>query len=457
MRLVILGNGIAGTTAARHARKADPAIEITMVSDESDVPYARTALMYPPMGVLRREHLALYEDAFWPKNRITLVRARATAVCTAAAQRQVILDQGDPLPFDVLILATGSVPRFAGWPGQDLPGVRGFYGLPDLDALEAGISALVARGERAVVVGGGLIGVELAEVLHTRGVPVTHLVRDLYYWGGILPDEESRLVAQHIRSRGVNLRTETELAEIRGTGRVDAIVTTAGETIPCGYVGVGIGVTPNVGVLEGSGIQTHRGVLVDRFQRAGEPRVFAAGDCAEHRNPPPGRPPTEPIWYTAREQGAIAGINAVAQLTDRPMRPYAPGTFFNSAKFFDLEYQVYGRITPTLPAGESAFLWHDGEQALRIQYADSGSRPVVGVTALGVRLRQAVCTRWVDEGAPLAEAVADIGHAEFDPELHRQVGPAVVKAYNARFPGAKVKRRARRGWRRWMAETGPGP
>ena len=216
MHLVILGNGIAGTTAARHARKASPDLAITMVSDESDVPYARTALMYPPMGVLRREHLKLYEDRFWPDNRITLVRARATGISTAAAQRQVLLDDGKALPFDALVLATGSVPRFAGWPGQDLPGVRGFYSLPDLDALEAAIPGLVERGERAVIVGGGLIGVELAEVLHTRGVPVTHLVRDLHYWGGILPDEESRLVADHIRSRGVDLRAQTELAEIRG-------------------------------------------------------------------------------------------------------------------------------------------------------------------------------------------------------------------------------------------------
>ena len=451
MRLVILGNGIAGTTAARHARKADPDVEITMVSDESDVPYARTALMYPPMGVLRREHLKLYEDGFWAKNRIGLVRARAVGVDVRADGRRVLLDGGDPLPFDALVVATGSRPRFADWPGQDLPGVRGFYGLPDLDALEAAIPNLVERGERAVVVGGGLIGVELAEVLHTRGVAVTHLVRDLHYWGGVLPDEESRIVAAHIRSRGVDLRAETELAEIRGTDRVEAVVTTGGETIPCGYVGVGIGVVPNVEALAGAGIETGRGVLVDGFQRAAAPRVFAAGDCAEHRAPPPGRPPTEPIWYTAREQGAIAGLNAVAQLRGEPMRAYAPGVFFNSAKFFDLEYQVYGRISPTLPAGEGSFFWSDGEQALRFQYADADGRPVVGVTALGVRLRQVVCTRWIEEGTPLAEAVAFLGHAEFDPELHRQVGPAVVAAYNARFPGQKVKRRARRGWRRWMS------
>ena len=452
-RLVILGNGIAGTTAARHARKADPDVEITMVSDESDVPYARTALMYPPMGVLRREHLKLYEDAFWPKNRIGLVRARATAIDARAATRQVMLEGEEPLPFDALILATGSRPRFAGWPGQDLPGVRGFYGLPDLDALEAAIPGLVERGERAVIVGGGLIGVELAEVLHARGVAVTHLVRDLHYWGGILPAEESQLVAQHIRSRGIDLRAETELAEIRGTGRVEAIVATSGETIPCGYVGVGIGVAANVEVLEGSGIETNRGILVDRFQRAGEPRVFAAGDCCEHREPPPGRPPTEPIWYTAREQGAIAGLNAVAHLAGQPLRPYAPGVFFNSAKFFDLEYQVYGRITPDLPSGEKSFFWQGGEHALRFQYADTKERPVVGVTALGVRIRQSVCTRWIENGTPLAEAVAHTGHAEFDPELHRQVGRAVVKAYNAHFPDAKIKRRARRGWRRWMAAS----
>ncbi|MDX1530105.1 MAG: FAD/NAD(P)-binding oxidoreductase [Rhodothermales bacterium] len=451
MHLVVIGNGIAGVTCARHVRKLDPAARITLVSDESDHPYSRTALMYVYMGHLTVGHTKLYEDRFWRENRIGLLRDRVERVDPEA--RRLYLRDGAPLTYDRLLIACGSRPRLAGWPGQDLAGVQGLYGLGDLERMERDTAGV----ERAVVVGGGLIGVEMAEMLRTRGIGVTVLVREAGYFGSVLPAEESALVGREIRRHGVDLRLGTELKAILpdAHGRVRAVVTTAGEEIPAGFVGLTIGVEPNVDFLRGSDIEVGRGVLVDRRFETSVPGVFAAGDCAEFREPLPERKRVEQLWYTGRLHGATVAHTVCG----RP-RAYDPGVFFNSAKFFDVEYQTYGRIPPTLRAGEETLYWEhpDGRRSIRITYervAVHGRGPadtrVVGFNLLGVRYRQAVCARWIERGTSLEHVLEHLGEANFDPEFFPQFERSVVAAYNERHPGRPLRLRRRRGWRRWMA------
>ena len=169
----IIGNGIAGITAARHIRKLKPASEyrITVISAETDHFYSRTALMYIYMGHMTYEHTKPYEDWFWPKNDIELVRDYVTQVDIEA--KQLHLQSGDPLKYDKLLLATGSSGNRAGWPGEELKGVQGMITYQDIEAMEANTQNV----QRAVIVGGGLIGVEMAECLHTRHIPVTLVIR----------------------------------------------------------------------------------------------------------------------------------------------------------------------------------------------------------------------------------------------------------------------------------------
>ena len=407
MHVVIVGNGIAGVTAARHVRKLSPA-RVTLVSDETASPYSRTALMYVYMGTLTQAHTHLYEERFWEENRIDRVVDRVERL-DPAAQRLDLRD-GGALGYDRLLVATGSTPVLPPWPGHDLAGVQGLYHLADLERLEAA----TPDAEAGVVVGGGLIGVELAEMLRVRGKAVTFLVREDRYSPRVLVPEESALVAGAIRAHGVDLRLGTEVARVEGGDRVEAVVTTAGDRVAAGVVGVGTGVRPNVGWLAESGLEVDRGVLVDEALRTSADGVFAAGDCAQLRTPPPGEPPTRPIWYTARLQGATAAFG----LVDRP-RAYAPGVFFNSAKFFDLEYQTYGAATGEPPDGEANWAVSDGRRSVRIQHRTDAGQAVVGVTSLGVRLRQAVCTRWVADGVDLGQARRELRLANFDPEFTR--------------------------------------
>ena len=406
MHTVIIGNGIAGVTAARHVRKLSADARITMVSDETLEPYARTALMYIYMGTLTRSHTHLYEERFWAENRIDRILDRVTHIDTA--RRLLELRSGDPVGYDALLIASGSTPVVPAWPGHQLDGVRGLYGLDDLEALEAE-SPYLTYG---VVVGGGLIGVELAEMLRVRGKGVTFLVREDRYLPEVLAPEESALVADAIREHGVDLRLGTEVERIEGLSRVQSVLTSRGDRIEAEWVGVGTGVRPNVGWMEGMGIETDRGVLVDESLQTNVSGIFAAGDCAQLRQPPGAEPPTRPIWYTARLQGATAAFGLVG----RP-RVYQPGVFFNSAKFFDLEYQTYGHVTGEPRAGEATWITSDGRRSVRIQHRMDASQAVVGVTSLGVRLRQDVCSRWIADGVSLADARRQLELADFDPEF----------------------------------------
>ncbi|MDC3269573.1 FAD-dependent oxidoreductase, partial [Flavobacteriaceae bacterium] len=208
--IVIIGNGISGVTAARHIRKLSDK-KITLVSAETDYFFSRTALMYVFMGHMKFEHTQPYENWFWEKNKIELKKG---FVHTIETKHNILyFDNGETLKYDKLIIATGSKPNKFGWPGQDLKGVLGMYHKQDLESLET-YAPNNKVCQRAVIVGGGLIGIELAEMLHSRQIPVTFLVREASFWNGVLPQEESAIINREILSNGIDLRLSTNLKEI---------------------------------------------------------------------------------------------------------------------------------------------------------------------------------------------------------------------------------------------------
>lgn len=193
--------------------------------------------------------------------------------------RWLALHRAGELRFDRLLLATGSQPNRFGWPGQELDGVQGLYGLPDLRRLHDTVQCT----HHAALVGGGLIGVELAERLLSHGVRVTRLVREESYRCNVLPREESALVNDEARAHGVELRPGPELGwiEADGRGRVAAVHTARGERIECQLVDLTARVSPNLDLARELGLACERGVLVDRSLRSRVPDFLAAGDCAE--------------------------------------------------------------------------------------------------------------------------------------------------------------------------------
>ena len=426
--LVIVGNGIAGITAARMVRKLHPRIRIRIISMESDYFFSRTALMYIYMGHMRVQDTQPYEPSFYRKNRLELIRDQVMKV--DSQKKQLELLNSSPIHYDILLLATGSNYNKFGWPGQDLPGVQGFYSLQDLYELEKNTTHNI---EHAVIVGGGLIGIELAEMLHVRGIGLTFLVRENTYWGRILPKEESEMINNEIRSHHINLLLSTELKEILADeqGHVGQVITSKEEKIDCQLVGLTTGVHPNLSVLTGGkhNIETERGILVDRNMRTNVADIFSAGDCAQLRqsNNTPGG--VEQLWYTGRMQGATAGRfiarrayeqeneqEAAQEITDTP---YDRGTLFNSAKFFTIEYQTYGDAPATVEE-EQTFVWQDTEkkQLIRLLWHDDTPKsPIKGMNFLGTRYHQDLCSKWIEEKKSATYVAEHLNEAAFDPEF----------------------------------------
>ena len=420
-KVIIIGNGIAGITCARHIRKQSD-FEITVISSESKYFYSRTALMYIYMGHMKQEHTQPYEDFFWEKNRINLLQAHVKLI--SPAENNIQLTDETKLDYDFLVIATGSKSNKFGWPGQDLQGVQGLYNLQDLQTMEQHTKDI----KHAVVVGGGLIGIETVEMLLSRNIGVTFLIREQSFWNTILPAEESEMINKIIRHHKVDLQLETELKEIKSNdaGKVTSVVTNKGEKILCGFVALTVGVSPNIDFVKGSGIDTDKGVLINNNFRTNIDNVFAVGDCAQFKIPLHGRKPLEQVWYTGKMHGETAAKNIVGSNAE-----YRPGHWFNSAKFFDLEYQTYGLILAQKAEEEDWFWWQPkkGKKGLRILW-DNDTLVFKGLNSFGIRIRHEICNDWLNDKTPVKTVVKQLRRANFDPEFFKGFEKEFEAAFN---------------------------
>jgi NADPH-dependent 2,4-dienoyl-CoA reductase/sulfur reductase-like enzyme len=366
--------------------------------------------MYVYMGHMRWKDIQPYEDWFWKKNKIDLVYAHVNKIDTDNGK--LLLNNNSEIKYDKLLIATGSKVNKYGWPGQDLPGVQGLYGKKDLDLLEENTRNI----GHAVITGAGLIGVELIEMLHSRHIPVTFLCRESHYWRSRLPEEECSVIGRHLAEYGINLKFNTGLKEILAgkNGRVRAVVTSNGEEIPCEFVGLTPGVHPNIDVVKDSKVESARGVLVNEYLETNIVDIYSAGDCAEikDRNEK-GKNVVEQLWYTGKLQGRV-----VADTICGNRRKYDRGIRYNSAKFFDIEYQNYGYVHNNLRDWEDAFTWEhpNGKIFFRVVYNKS-DRAVTGFNVLGMRLRQLVCEDWIKNKRAVDFVMGHLREANFNPEL----------------------------------------
>ncbi len=428
---VIIGNGISGITFARHLRKGNAKARITVISGESPYFFSRTALMYVYMGQMKWEHTQPYEPHFWKKNRIDLLQGWVKKI--SFDSKSLIFDSGETLNYDVLVVATGSKPAFFGWPGQDLKGVQGLYTKQDLETMEAITSSPM---ERAVIVGGGLIGIEMAEMLTYKKIPVTFLVRENRFWEQVLPEVEANMVQKHICEHAIDLRLGTELKEILSDahGNARAVVTTAGEEIPCGFVGIATGVLPNVDFLRNTSLAIGKGVKVNAKFESSVPDVYAIGDCAEFDHPPgPGRRTIEQVWYTGRMHGETLAYN----FCNKPVT-YQPGVWFNSAKFFAIEYQTYGWVSPEPVNGVQDFYWEHREDKVSFRMSLDQEGKVLGVLNLGFRLRHEFFDRVIRDKWSGEKVMQELAKGVFDPEFYAPYHLEIQAAYQQQIGGAIV-------------------
>lgn len=427
--IVIIGNGIAGISAARHIRK-NGNFKITVISGETDYFFSRTALMYIYMGHMKYEHTKPYEDHFWKKNQIDLVRDWISSI---DFDNKILLGENGSYSYDKLIIASGSKPNKFGWKGQDLQGVQGLYSYQDLELMELNTQDC----KQAVVVGGGLIGIEMAEMLHARGIHVLYLVRENHFWDMVLPTAEAAMIERHIRAQGIDLRLATELEEIidDGQGKVSAIKTKSGEALTADFVGLTVGVSPNITWLRDTPLEMEQGILINDQLQTNLPDVYAIGDCAQLRSPKENRRAIEAVWYTGRMMGETVAHNVYGNSFE-----YDPGIWFNSAKFFNIEYQTYGTVNTQESSEEKHFYWEaeDGKHCVRIAFQVT-DMTVLGINTFGIRMRHEIWDQWLREKVSLSYAIENLRLANFDPEFFRAFEPQIQQTYNVMLPEKQVR------------------
>jgi len=283
-RYVMVGCGAAASTAAEAIRRADADAEITLVSYERVRVLARPRLVEYASGTIDLAEIET-RDQQWFDDLNLDVRINTRAVSLDVEGRQVTLAGGDVLPYDKLLLTLGMATRPVPFEGADLRGVcrMHFQGQADV------VRELVRSTERAVVVGGGLLGQDMTAALIAAGVKVSLLVREDRVGLGQFDPASSRVLADELRGMGADLRLETEVARIEGSdGRVSKVVTKSGQEIPCQLVFVAIGAVPNTAWLQPVGLEVNRGIVVDGTLATNLPNVFAAGSCTEIHIAPTG-------------------------------------------------------------------------------------------------------------------------------------------------------------------------
>ena len=423
--IVIIGNGISGVTAARHIRKLSDK-KITIISAETEYFFSRTALMYVYMGHMNFENTQPYEPWFWKKNNIELKKAYVEKVDTT--NNKLILKGDQDFSYDKLIIATGSKPNKFGWPGQDSGGAMGMYHKQDLENIEK-YAPNNKVCKRAVIVGGGLIGIEFAEMMHSRNIPVTFLVREKSFWSGVLPAEESALINKEILSNHIDLRLGVNLQEIKAdaNGNVSSvIIQETGEEIECNVVGLTAGVSPNIDFIKDTAIEIGRGVKVNRFLETNVENVYAIGDCAEQHEGIGQRRPIEAVWYTGRMMG-----ETVAQTICGNRIEYKPGHWFNSAKFMDIEYQTYGWVWAQTKENEARFFWKtsDDKKAIHVNF-DKNTGEFIGINTFGIRMRHEFFDKVLTEKKSVNHVMEHLADANFDPEFYKLHEPEIIAKFN---------------------------
>jgi NADPH-dependent 2,4-dienoyl-CoA reductase/sulfur reductase-like enzyme len=333
-RYILVGAGAAGIGAAEAIRSQDPAGEIMVLSEEQAGFYSRPGLAYYLTGEVSERQLFPFSEADFRRLELRQVHSRAR--CIHPQQHQLELQDDKRLPYDRLLVATGSTAINSDAPGAGLKGVVKLDNLEDAKS----ILALARKKAHAVVVGGGITALEIVEGLVCRGVHTTYLSRGDRYWSNVLDEIESQIIERRLREDNVHIHYHSELAEILGqSGMVKGVRTKDGREIPCTMLAVAIGVKPRLELAVASGLRLERGILVDQTLQTSAPDVFAAGDVAQVYDPFAGKYVLDTLWSPARDQGRCAGLNMAGVKTH-----YQKGIAFNVTRLAGLTTTIIGQV-----------------------------------------------------------------------------------------------------------------
>lgn len=334
MRYVIVGSGVAGIAAIEAIRSLDTLNEVVMIGDDPHGFYSRPGLAYYLTGELHDK--ALFPRTADDYKRMNFRYLKGRVANIARDKHALVMADNASIAYDKLLIAVGAQATPLEVPGASLDGVL------KLDHLEDARRILkqVRRGRTAIVVGGGITALELAEGLLARGMKVHYLLRGDRYWSNVLDEHESRIVEQRLREDGIILQYHSELIEITGrNGRVNGVKLLNGTTMKCDLVAYAIGILPRVELAKQAGLAIDRGILVNEYLQTNDAAIFAAGDVAQAYDPMTGRSIIDSLWNPAREQGYVAGLNMAGKRTT-----YIKAPPFNVTRLAGLTTTIIGTV-----------------------------------------------------------------------------------------------------------------
>ncbi|MEZ5650393.1 MAG: FAD-dependent oxidoreductase [Burkholderiaceae bacterium] len=388
-RLVIVGAGIAGATAAGTARALNPHASITLIGDERRATYNRMAiagLINDPASLTR---LAMYPPDWFDRHGIEL-RLGTKVIAIDRSASVVRLAGGESLSYDKLILASGArafVPPIAG-----LAGDGGFVMRRAGDAIAVQRFVARQRAKRAIVVGAGLLGIEAAEALAAHGLEVRLLSNRMRLLDRQADAISAAILQERLRHDGIAFEPGAHPAAVLRSedGRLRGLRTRDGRTFCCDMVLVCAGIAPDVALAQAAGLAVARGILVDARMATNDPAIYAAGDVAEHDGRSPG------LWAVAAEQAEIAASNAVGLARVYRAKPAATGL-----KLAGLDYRAYGDVCSSRP--QDLEIFHHDPAGPRYRKLVIRNDRVVAAILVGHPELAGVVGRLVAQGEPLAD------------------------------------------------------
>jgi NAD(P)H-nitrite reductase large subunit len=331
IRVVVIGNGAAGMSAAEHLRRRDPNAQITVVSEEEHQFYNRMGLGRLVYGRSGMPGLSLLEASWYEEQRIDVwLNTRVNAIDRAG--KSIVLATGEEVPYDALVIATGASARIAPTPGIEREGT--FVLRTAEDATKLRHWAQTHDAKRGVVIGGGVLGIEAADALRQLGIATTLVAREERLMDSALDDESAALLRRSLEASGIAVRTSRTVAEVTGDQRVGGVVLDDGEAIACDIVLTCIGIVPNVGLARAAGLTVNRGIVVDASMRTSDPAIFAVGDVAEVPGEVGG------LWPVGKKQGEIAA----ATIAGEELRYVATHTMMH-IKLAAIDVKCFGEVS----------------------------------------------------------------------------------------------------------------
>lgn len=357
-RHVIIGLGVAGAEAAEEIRRRDPDGEITILNGEGTPFYFRPALSWLLKGKIGANEIYARPMDWARKRNLTVIAEKA--VSANVTSKTVTTGSGHKISYDKLLIATGAQAVKPAWAGVDLRGVFTSRALGDTLAIAEHVKNVGAK--TAVVVGGGILGVELAEIFHHMGLYATLVIRETRILRLLFDKTASSIVTGRMESAGVKIVARSNVRSITGNdGCVSGVELESGENLACDIVAVAVGSTPDAGFLQGSGLtQDGRLIVNDRLETTAQD-VYSAGDVAVADTK------TGVVhcrtWLTAAEQGRMAGAN----MTGAGLIHSGPESFFNASTVFGGFYAVIGRFdAPDGGTIRSRVISHSGDVYVKI-------------------------------------------------------------------------------------------